>query len=182
MKRQVVVASLLVLFLFGTLSASSARGQAVYGSILGTVTDPQGATVVGAKVTVTSATKGTSDETITNDSGNYSVTHLIPDTYNVLVEATGFKVADIKNVSVSADSSTKVDVALEVGAVTQTVEVTGEAPQLMTDPADVDVEFNQQYVQDLPVLNRNFTQFLLLSPGTPKMPCFTHTTPENPPL
>jgi hypothetical protein len=180
MKRQVVLASLLVLFLFGTLSASPARGQAVYGSILGTVTDPQGAAVVGAKITVTSATKGTSDETTTNDSGNYTVTHLIPDSYNVLVEATGFKVADIKNISVSADFSTKVDAALEVGAVTQTVEVSGEVPQMMTDRADIDVSFNQQQVQDLPVLNRNFTQFLLLSPGTQKLPGFNHAATENP--
>ena len=177
---KVFLAGLLALFLFCTLSASPARGQAVYGSIIGTVTDPQGAAVIGAKVTVNSVTKGTSDETTTNDSGNYTVTHLIPDTYNVLVEATGFKVASIGNVSVSADFSTKVDVALEVGAVTQTVEVSGEVPQLMTDRADIDVTFNQKYVQDLPVLNRNFTQFLLLSPGTQKLPGFNHAATENP--
>jgi hypothetical protein len=55
----------------------TASGQAVYGSIIGTVTDPQGAAVAGAKVIVTSATKGTTQETTTNADGNYSVTHLI---------------------------------------------------------------------------------------------------------
>ena len=159
MKRQVLLASLLAFCFFCFVSVHPAHGQAVYGSILGTVTDPQGAAVSGAKVTVTSATKNTSDQTTTNESGNYNVTHLIPDTYNISVEAQGFKTAQIKGISVSADFGAKVDATLEVGAVSQTVEVTGEVPQLMTDRADVDVEFNQQYVQDLPVLNRNFTQF-----------------------
>lgn len=73
----------------------------------------------------------------------------------------------------SADAAAHVDAALQVGAVTQSVEVTGEIPQLKTDRADVDIEFSQQYVEDLPVLNRNFTSFELLSPGTQKMPGFS---------
>ena len=133
-------------------------GQAVFGSIIGTVTDPQGNAVVGAKVTVTSVTKSFTFDTTTNESGNYSVTHLIPDTYKVRVEATGFSVSQIPSVGVSADTAASVNVQLQVGAVTQSVEVTGEIPQLQTDRADVDIQFNQQYIQDLPVLNRNFTK------------------------
>src|SRR5436309_12948329 len=91
MRKQAILGWMLVLCLaFGVLAATS-FGQAVYGSIIGTVTDTQGNTVAGSKVTVTSITKGTSQETTTNDSGNYSVTHLIPDTYKVKVEAPGFK-------------------------------------------------------------------------------------------
>src|SRR4029077_19214739 len=59
-------------------------------------------------------------------------------------------------------------------------EVTGEIPQLQTDRADVDVQFSQKYIQDLPVLNRNFTSFELLSPGTQKLPGFNYAAPENP--
>ena len=69
---------------------------------------------------------------------------------------------------------------LLVGAVTQTVEVTGAVPQLQTDRADVDIQFNQQYIQDLPVLNRNFTNFELLSPGTQKLVGWSHAATENP--
>ena len=83
-----VVATLALLCGLGTLRAF---GQAVYGSIIGTVTDPSGAAVPKAKVTVTSQTKNTSVETTTNDSGNYSVTHLIPDVYSIRVEGQGFK-------------------------------------------------------------------------------------------
>jgi len=118
-------------------------------------------------------------ETTTNESGNYSVTHLIPDTYKVHVEAPGFKAYDVPSVSVR-DTSASIDAAMQVGAVTQTVEVTATFLQLQTDRADVDVQFSQKYVEDLPILNRNFTNFELLSPGTQKMPGFSHAATENP--
>ena len=180
MRSRVFFGWFVVLCLVLAMSAPNSSGQAVYGSVIGTVTDAQGNAVAGAKVVVTSVTKNTPYETTTNDSGNFAVTHLIPDQYKVHVEATGFKSYDVASVDVSADSSRNVDVVLQVGAVTQTVEVTGEIPQLKTDRADVDIQFSQKYVEDLPVLNRNFTSFELLSPGTQKLPGFNHAATENP--
>lgn len=180
MKKAVSFSGLFVLALLCGLWASRASAQAVYGSILGTVTDPQGAAVAGAKVTVTDKNKGTTQQTTTNDSGNYSVTHLIPDPYSVKVEAQGFKSTEQQNVPVSADAGSNVDIQLQLGATTESVEVTGEAPQLKTDRADVAIEFNQKYVEDLPVLNRNFTSFELLSPGTQKLVGWSHAATENP--
>ena len=179
MRRSIWV-GLVVLCLVCGFYTSVTLAQAVFGSILGTVTDAQGNAVSGAKVTVTSLSKNTAFETTSNESGNYSVTHLIPDSYRVHIEATGFKAYDVASVAVSADTSINVDAALQVGAVTQTVEVTGEIPQLQTDRADVDVQFSQKYVEDLPILNRNFTNFELLSPGTQKLPGFNHAATENP--
>src|ERR1700729_4587426 len=178
--RRSIWVGLVVLCLVCGLYTSVTLAQAVFGSILGTVTDAQGNAVSGAKVTVTSLSKNTAFETTSNESGNYSVTHLIPDNYPVNIEATGFKAYDVASVAVSADTSVNVDAALQVGAVTQTVEVTGEIPQLQTDRADVDVQFSQKYVEDLPILNRNFTNFELLSPGTQKLPGFSHAATENP--
>src|SRR4029077_14638121 len=180
MVRRSIWVGLVVVCLVCGLKTSSTLAQAVFGSIIGTITDPQGGAVVGAKVTVTSVTKSFAYDTTTNESGNYSVTHLIPDTYKIHVESPGFKATDIPSVAVSADASASVDVQLQVGAVTQTIEVTGEIPQLQTDRADVDVQFSQKYVDDLPVLNRNFTSFELLSPGTQKLPGFNHAATENP--
>jgi len=180
MRRYALLSLLFALCLVLGMAASSSSGQAVFGSILGTVTDAQGNAVAGAKVTVTSVGKGTSYDTTSNESGNYSVTHLIPDVYKVHVEATGFKAYDVASVAVSADSSASLNVELQVGEITQTVEVTGEIPQLKTDRADVDIQFSQKYVEDLPVLNRNFTSFELLSPGTQKLPGFNHAATENP--
>src|SRR6201987_4790677 len=178
MKRSVWIL-VAVFCLLCSVWVPGALGQAVYGSILGTITDPSGAAVAGAKVTVTSQTKNVSTETTTNESGNYSVTHLIPDTYSVQVAGTGFKNLDFKDIQVSADTGVKVDGQFQVGSASESVEVTAEAPQLKTDRADVSIEFNSKYVEDLPILNRNFTQLELLSPGTQKLG-WGYAATENP--
>jgi len=157
-----------------------AVGQAVYGSILGTVTDPSGAAVAGAKVTVTSQTKNTSVTETTNASGNYSVTHLIPDVYSVHIEGSGFKTIEFKDIQVNADTGSRVDGQFQVGSTSEQVEVTAEAPQLKTDRADVSIEFSERAVENAPILNRNFTSFELLSPGTQKLVGWSHAATENP--
>jgi hypothetical protein len=180
MKKQVIVGWALVACLMLGMCADTSLGQAVYGSILGTVSDPQGNAVAGAKVTVTSVTKNTSEQTTTNESGNYSVIHLIPDTYKVKVEATGFKAYELPSVLVQVDTTSRVDAQLQVGAVTQTVEVTGEVPQLKTDRADVSIDFNSDEVQQLPLANRNFQSLLLDAPGTQQLVGWSHAATENP--
>lgn len=179
MKKSVLAAVATFVFLCG-FCVPGAFGQAVFGSILGTVTDPSGAAVANAKVTVLDQRKGTTDQTTTNESGNYTVTHLIPDVYTVHVEAAGFKKLEFKDINVSADTGSKVDGQFEVGSTSEQVEVTAESPQLKTDRADVSIEFNEKYVEDLPVLNRNFTSFELLSPGTQKLVGWSHAATENP--
>ena len=176
----VLLGTLAVFVVLGTLGAPQASAQAVYGSIFGTITDPSGAAVAGAKVTVTSASKGTTFETTTNSDGNYSVTHLIPDLYNIRAEGSGFKAFEAKSISVSADAGSRVDGQFQVGGSTETVEVTSEAPQLTTDRADVATTFNDKYVQDVPILNRNFTSLQLMAPGSQKMVGWSHAATENP--
>jgi hypothetical protein len=180
MKKAVSFSALFVLALLCGLWASRASAQAVFGSILGTVTDPQGAAVPGAKVTVTDKNKGTTQQTTTNDSGNYSVTHLIPDLYSVKVEAQGFKSTEQPNVTVQADAGSTVDLKLQLGATTESVEVTSEAPQLKTDRADIATTFNEKYVEDVPILNRNFTTLQLMAPGSQKIVGWSHAATENP--
>src|SRR5437899_9408678 len=170
----------LILSLGAGMVATKSAAKAVYGSILGTVTDQQGSAVAGAKVTVTSIAKGTIDETTTNADGNYTVSHLIPDVYNVHIEATGFKSYDVKGIQVSADTAAKVDGKMDVGSISQSIEVTGEIPQLKTDRSDVSITFNEKYATQLPILNRNFTNFELLSPGTQKLVGWSHAATENP--
>jgi len=180
MSRQRSLVALTIVAFLVLASSISAFGQAVYGSIIGTVTDPQGAAVSGAKVTVTNVRKGTVDTATTNESGNYSVTHLVPDSYNIKVEGQGFKVVQQNDIQVSADSSIRVDSQFQLGSAGETVEVTAEAQQLKTDRADVATTFNERYVENLPVLNRNFTSFELLSPGTQKLVGWSHAANENP--
>src|SRR5229473_3416351 len=181
MAKQLSIAAMLTICVcLVTLTAQPVWGQAVYGSIIGTVTDPQGAAVANAKVTVTNQRKGTTDTTTSNDSGNYSVTHLIPDVYTVRVEAPGFKASEQKDVIVSADAAANVPLQFQVGGTSETVEVTAEAPQLKTDRADVATTFNEKYVEELPNINRNFTTLQLMAPGSQKMTGWSHAATENP--
>ncbi len=179
MKRSVLAAVAAFALLCG-LCTPIALGQAVFGSILGTATDPSGAAVPNAKITVTSQTKDTHFETTSNESGNYSVTHLIPDVYSVRFEAQGFKSLEFKDVIVSADTGTDVNGQFQVGSASEQVEVTSEAPQLKTDREDVSIEFNARAIEEAPILNRNFTSFELLSPGTQKLVGWSHAATENP--
>src|SRR5438309_803247 len=180
MKRRFCACLAILCLAVLVVSNVPAFGQAVYGSIIGTVTDPQGAAVPGAKVTVTDERKGTKDTGTTNDTGNYSVTHLVPDTYTVRVEAPGFKVSEQKGIVVNADAAARVDSQFQVGSNTESVEVTAEAPQLKTDRADVATTFNEKYVEDVPILNRNFTTLQLMAPGSQKIVGWNHAATENP--
>src|SRR6266481_7819505 len=179
MKKQAILGWILVFCLALGFGASTSLGQAIYGNLIGTVTDPQGNAVAGAKITVTNISKGRTDEAVSNESGGYSVTHLIPDAYKIHIEAPGFKAYDITSVRVDADTTVRADAVLQVGAVTQTVEVTGEIPQLQTDKTDVATVFSSRTVEDIPIYNRNFTTLQLLSPGAQRLN-WGHAASENP--
>ena len=179
MARKLFFAAAVCSFLVATLSPRLSFGQAVYGSVLGTVTDPQGAAVPGAKVTVSNQRKGTAGQVTTNQDGNYSVTHLIPDVYSVRIEAPGFKTIEQKDITISADTGSRVDGQFQVGGTQETVEVTAESPQLKTDRADVATVFNDRAVENLPLFNRNFTALVLASPGTQQLG-WSHAASENP--
>jgi Carboxypeptidase regulatory-like domain len=156
------------------------RAQAVYGSIFGTVTDQWGAAVVGAKLTVTSVQKNIKYETSSNSAGNYSVTHLIPDDYDVRSEAPGFKVIESRGIPVYADQAARVDVRLQVGGTREEVTVSAaDIPLMKTDRSDVATTFSEQEVESLPLFNRNFTSLELLTPGTSQLG-WQHASAENP--
>ena len=155
------------------------RAQAVYGSIGGTVTDPSGAVLPGVTVNITSLTRQTTDSVTTNESGLFLKERLLPGAYKVQAELTGFKTAIVQRVEVGVDSQTPVQFILEVGQLTDEVTVTGGATLLTTDRADVAMRFDSRQLTDLPVLDRNFTKFLLLTPGTQQLQ-WQHAASENP--
>ncbi len=167
---------LLALFLF---PMSSAAAQAVSGSISGVVRDTSGATVPGATITVTSLERKTVDTVVSNESGFYLKDRLLPGSYEVKAELAGFKTAVLPRVSVSVDTQTPVDFKLELGQLSEQVEVTGGAPLLKTDRADVATPSTPEQMTDLPALDRNFTKFILLTPGTQQLQ-WQHAASENP--
>ena len=162
------------------MAAQPSFGQAVYGSIFGTVTDTTGAVIPNATVTVIDTAKGTSISVQSNASGEFTAEHLIPDTYEVKVSAQGFSGFDQTGLRIFADTSVKVSANLNVGSTGQTVEVSADSvPQLKTDRADVATIFSGQEIVDLPIPDRNFTNLQLLLPGA-QLLGWSHAASENP--
>ena len=154
-------------------------GQAVYGSIFGMVTDSSGAAVPNATVTITNTGTNVSETTKSNGSGNYTQTRLIPGTYRIKVEAPSFKAAVVETVVVNVDTASTVNLTLQAGQVTEQITITADAPLLKTDRADVATTFESKQISDLPILDRNFTKFILLTPGTQQLG-WQHAASENP--
>ena len=159
--------------------ASPAFGQAVYGSIGGIVKDGSGGVLPGATVTITSVDRKTVDSVVTNESGFFVKERLLPGTYEVKAEMPSFKNAVVREVRVNVDTQTPVNFDLQVGDVTESIEVTGGSPLLKTDRADVSTHFDSKQITDLPVIDRNFTKFILLTPGTQQLQ-WQHAASENP--
>ncbi len=178
--RHVAYALLSELILFPILCMPSpARAQAVYGSVSGIITDASGAVVPGVTVTITSVERKTSDAVTSNESGYYLKERLLPGTYEVKAELPGFKAALFPDIKVSVDTQTPLNMRLEPGAVTEAVRVEGFSPVLKTDRADVATVFDSRQITDLPILDRNFTKFILLTPGTQQLQ-WQHAASENP--
>jgi hypothetical protein len=147
-------------------SAHPAWGQDVTASITGTVSDPSGAAVVGATVTAKSVERGITYTAVTNESGIYRIAQLPVGSYELKVEKTGFASVAYEAFVLTLNQVARVDVALKVGQVTQTVEVTGAAPVLKTEATQVDTIINAATNDNLPLASRNYVQLTLLAPGT----------------
>jgi hypothetical protein len=156
--------SAVVLFVLGF--SQVLLGQAVSATLLGTVADASGAIVANAKVTATEAATGAIHESVTNESGNYTFPDLQPGPYTVTVEAKGFKKATHENIDLASNSSTRVDLALVPGNVSETVIVSTAPPLLQTDRADISTKLESETVVDMPLgTNRNFQSLINLVPG-----------------
>jgi hypothetical protein len=140
--------------LLAALSANLAFSQAVNATLLGTVTDPSGAVVPNAKVTITEVTTNTTRTSQTNESGYYFFAEVPPGSYSVTVEATGFKMETRKDIMVRVETNTRVDIPLQTGSVTETVEVTGAPPELQTDSAATGEKIDRAAVAEMPLISR----------------------------
>jgi hypothetical protein len=155
--------------------AMSSFGQTVNATLLGTVTDASGAVIPNAKVTVTEVNTGITRAGQTNESGNYTFPNLAPGQYSVIVENTGFKKETRSGIDVIVNSTTRIDVQLQPGSVSETVEVTGAPPLLQTDRADTGMKIEMAQVVNMPLgTNRNFQTLLNMVPGA-TMASFQHS-------
>jgi Carboxypeptidase regulatory-like domain/TonB dependent receptor-like, beta-barrel len=139
------------------------------GTILGRVTDPSNAVIAGAAITVTNQDNGLKIETSTNDAGNYTVRGLAFGRYEVTCEAKGFRKYVGKDNTVDLAQTLTMDIVLQLGAVDQTVEVSGAAPLIESSTSDLGTVVDQKQVADLPLSvsgnMRNPESFVFLAPG-----------------
>ncbi len=144
------------------------HAQVLYGSLTGNVTDPSGAVVPGARVEAVNVATGVKRETTADSSGIYNVPDLPPGTYKVTVSAPNFGGVATEGVLVAANTVRRVDAQLKLAQQTESVTVTGAAPALQTDKADVHTDLTSQQIQDLPTAGsqgRNFQSLLRTIPG-----------------
>lgn len=149
------------------LAAASASlfAQQTTGTILGTVRDNTGAVVSGAKITITETSKATVQNYVSDETGSYNSPFLIPGTYSVAAEMAAFKRQVRDGVTLQVDQKARIDFTLEVGQVTETVNVTAGAPLVRSESAELGEVITERAVRELPLNGRNFAQLVYLAPG-----------------
>lgn len=151
---------LMVLLIAATVSASPT------GSIVGSVKDPSDAAITGAKLTLTNVATNAKMEAASDTNGGFQFLQLAPAVYSLVVESQGFKKVTEQRILVQVDQITHVDVALEIGSITQIVEVTSAAtPLLETDRSTLSSVVDSQVISNMPLNARQYLDLALLTPG-----------------
>ena len=155
--------------LFIAISVSTSLSQTTNGSIQGSVVDPSGAAVSGATVTAKNMDTGLTNESKTTGAGVYALPNLPPGRYSVTVEANGMKKYSQVGVTVATNSTVALDLKLQLGSASETINVTADAGQLQTESSDIGTTVQNTLVDNLPLevsgTVRNPTQFIELVPG-----------------
>lgn len=164
LRMTVAIVFLAVLF----LQTAPIQGQALFGTILGTVTDSSRAVIVGVKVTITELETNASRTQTSNESGFFVFSNVDPGTYRIEVEHPGFRKVVRADIGLTPNTTIRSDIELTPGEVTEAVEVTTGAPLLQTDRADTGGKIEGAQLQ-MPMLhNRNYQGLLMLVPGVQK--------------
>jgi hypothetical protein len=165
-KRRLPFLGVLAIFLLVALSGPSANAQVALGSMVGNVTDSSGAAVPAAAVKLTHTETNDVRSTQTNDAGAYTVPTMAPGRYRVEVSKQGFRSFVTSDILLNANSTVRVDAQLQVGSMTESVEVRSDAAVLQTERADLNAVVTSTDLIDLPQPNRTYTGLLEMIPGT----------------
>jgi hypothetical protein len=162
--------STICLALTVTLLGAPLEAQTLYGSIVGRVTDAQKAIIPGAAVTIVSKETNLTRETVTNADGSYTIGNVLPGLYDVKITLQGFREELVSGVPVTVGQVSRVDIALEVGSLSETVTVQSKSELLQTDTADVHTELRSTEISSLPLNQfRNYQALVNLVPGSTPM-------------
>ena len=172
MRAKFFLAMALIVVMALIAQTQTGWSQQVTAGVTGKVTDPSGASIVGAKVTAKDTARGTLWNTETNAEGFYNLPRLPIGSYEVRVEMSGFQTAVLPPVNLEMNQTARVDFQMKIGEVSQTVEVTGAAPLLNTDTMQLGTIIDNKINEALPLATRNYIQLTLLVPGS------THPSPN----
>src|SRR5213592_644796 len=134
-------------------------------SMSGVIHDPSGAVIPGVSVTVTNPATNFVRSAISNEAGVYNLPGLQPGRYNIKVELPGFRTITQNDVELQVQQSARLDFTLQVGDLSQTVEVAGTAALIATENATVGTVIENKRIVDMPLNGRNFLQLVSLSPN-----------------
>jgi hypothetical protein len=151
-----VKATCFLCLFFASGAVSLLDAQVERASIVGSALDKSGAAMAGVEVTVTNEATRTSVKVLTDSAGAYTVVNLIPAKYTVSASLSGFGPVVFRGFELQVSQRARLDFTMEVGAVTQTIEVSGAAPPLQTENASVGQVINSTAVSSLPLNGRNF--------------------------
>jgi hypothetical protein len=147
--------------------AGLALAQILYGTLVGTISDPQQASVVGAVVVAKNPATGYQVEVKSDDRGAYEFRNLPPGVYDIRITANGFASFDAKEINVSANNIVRVDATLKVGNVTEVITVGAEVAQLQTDKSDIHYDVQSKQLTEIAIGGyRNFQSLMDFMPGT----------------
>ncbi len=170
---------LVILALAALAAPERGSAQVLYGSIVGNVKDSTGATVPDAVVSIVQVETKRARQATTNEAGGYTFATIPSGTYILKVSKEGFSPFTEKQVPVTINSVTRVDVTLKIGSVSQAVEVTAETALLQTDRSEVRAELTGMELRELPVPVRNYQSMFRMIPGF-SVPTNEHSVPSNP--
>ena len=171
---------LLAFTIVAGLSIEPAYSQILYGGLVGNVSDESGAAIPGAQINITHDETGATRSGESNASGGYSFSTLATGSFTIEVQSDGFRTHNESEVAVTANNVTRVDVGLQIGALTEVVEVVAGAARLQTDRAEVRAEISKTDLQNVPVpLGRNYQMLMQTIPGF-SPPRNAHSAPANP--
>jgi hypothetical protein len=165
LSKLAAILSLSLFLLFGTQQLFA---QGTAGRILGAVTDQTGGAIVGATVTILDTQRNITRTIMTDTAGEYSAPNLLPGMYTISASYQGFQTAEHSGITLEVNQELRVDLTLQPGAQTQKITVTGELPLIETTNAVVGGTIQNTVINDLPLNGRNFTNLLVLRPGTIK--------------
>ncbi|MGH9436921.1 MAG: carboxypeptidase-like regulatory domain-containing protein, partial [Terriglobia bacterium] len=157
--------SLLATLVLSFFLATSARAQVTGATMSGTVTDPSGAVIPNAQVVIKNAATGVTRDVRTDSAGFYMAPNLLPGPYSVTISASGFSTRLQKGITLTVGGTQVLNVTLQVGKVTNLVQVTGAAPTVQLNSSVISNVVNATTVRNLPLNGRSWTDLALLSPG-----------------